>query len=129
KTGAVPIVVQHPERELKISTRTFRSSLQPGQEENWERLVKGTGDEKVAAEVVAGMYDAALDKFGVNDFRLNLGPPIQQNGMRGWYLFNAIRMANSSSLTVRRQIPVSDYDKPENLERFGLTFTSNPRGA
>ena len=46
----------------------------PGQEEEWQIKIAGPKSEKVAAEMVAGMYDASLDQFAANNWLLNIFP-------------------------------------------------------
>jgi hypothetical protein len=50
-------------KELKISFETFRIKLLPGQEEKWKVKVSGYRGDAIAAEMLAGMYDASLDQF------------------------------------------------------------------
>ncbi len=51
------------EKELTITYRSWRDKTLPGSGEKWEIAVKGKGADPVAAEVLAGMYDASLDQF------------------------------------------------------------------
>ena len=60
--------------ELKIEYATFRDKLKPGQEEEWQLKISGPKSEKVAAEMVATMYDASLDQFAVNNWYLDVFP-------------------------------------------------------
>jgi uncharacterized protein YfaS (alpha-2-macroglobulin family) len=57
------ISVPFSNKELNISFETFRDKLQPGQQEQWKILVKGKAAEKMAAEMVATLYDESLDEF------------------------------------------------------------------
>jgi hypothetical protein len=50
-------------KDLQISYETFRDKLLPGAEEKWKVKITGNKGEKVAAEMLAGMYDASLDQF------------------------------------------------------------------
>jgi uncharacterized protein YfaS (alpha-2-macroglobulin family) len=50
-------------KELNIQFETFRDKLQPGQQEEWRLRITGPQKEKVAAEMVAALYDASLDQF------------------------------------------------------------------
>jgi uncharacterized protein YfaS (alpha-2-macroglobulin family) len=50
-------------KDLKITWETHRDKLLPGQKETWTMVVSGDKKEKVAAEMVAAMYDASLDAF------------------------------------------------------------------
>ena len=53
---------------LDIQLITFRDVLQPGEKEQWKLRVSGKNNEKVAAEMVADLYDASLDGLGRSDY-------------------------------------------------------------
>tara|TARA_Y100000589_G_scaffold67746_1_gene59417 strand:- start:3053 stop:9061 length:6009 start_codon:yes stop_codon:yes gene_type:complete len=57
------IHVAYPEKNLKISWESFRSTLRPGQKELWTLKIRGSQAENLAAELVATLYDASLDSF------------------------------------------------------------------
>lgn len=61
-------------KELTIEYGTFRDKLLPGQQVEWVVKIKGPKGDKVAAEMVAGMYDASLDAFAANSWGLNVWP-------------------------------------------------------
>ena len=63
--GAAQISLNVPwsNKELQISYETFRDKLAPGQKEEWRIKISGPKKDKVAAEMVAAMYDASLDQF------------------------------------------------------------------
>ena len=63
--GFSPLSVNVPwsNKDLQISYETFRDKLQPGQKEEWRIRISGPKKDKVAAEMVAAMYDASLDQF------------------------------------------------------------------
>ncbi len=63
QTGSETISVPFKPHDLTIETATFRDKLKPGDEETWTFTIKGPKGEKVAAEMLAGMYDASLDQF------------------------------------------------------------------
>jgi hypothetical protein len=48
---------------LDIEYATFRDKTLPGSEEKWKLRISGNKKEKVAAELLAAMYDASLDQF------------------------------------------------------------------
>lgn len=50
-------------KELNMTFETFRDKLKPGQKESWRIKITGSKGEKVAAEMLASMYDASLDAF------------------------------------------------------------------
>lgn len=55
-------VVEKP-KDLKIKTDVFRNKLNPGQKETWTLTISGNDKDKIAAEVLATMYDESLDQF------------------------------------------------------------------
>ncbi len=50
-------------KDLKITFSSFRNLLQPGQKETWTVNIAGPKSEKMAAEILAYMYDRSLDFF------------------------------------------------------------------
>lgn len=62
-TSDQQVSVAWENQQLDITYETFRDKLLPGQQEEWKLKVKGPKGEKVAAEMVAAMYDASLDEF------------------------------------------------------------------
>jgi uncharacterized protein YfaS (alpha-2-macroglobulin family)/tetratricopeptide (TPR) repeat protein len=50
-------------KELSIKWERFVSKLQPAQTETWTAVISGPDAERVAAEMVATLYDASLDAF------------------------------------------------------------------
>lgn len=73
------ILVPWSNKDLTIEYGTFRDKLLPGQQEEWTIKVKGPKGDKVAAEMVAGMYDASLDAFAANNWGLNVWPSSYSN--------------------------------------------------
>ena len=57
------IAVPWSNKDLNISYETFRDKLAPGDKEEWRIKISGAKKDKVAAEMVAAMYDASLDQF------------------------------------------------------------------
>lgn len=55
--------VPYSNKKLSIEFETFRDKLQPGQKEEYRVIIKGPNDLGVAAELLAGMYDASLDEI------------------------------------------------------------------
>ena len=66
------IYVDYANKKLDIEFETFRNKLLPGQEEEWKIKMKGPNGEKVAAEMLATMYDASLDEFRPSNWYFNL---------------------------------------------------------
>lgn len=57
------ISVPWTNKDLTIEYATFRDKTLPGSKETWKLKIKGYKNEKVAAEMLAAMYDASLDQF------------------------------------------------------------------
>ncbi len=57
------ISVPWTNKELTVEYATFRDKTLPGSEEKWKLRISGYKNEKVAAEMLASMYDASLDQF------------------------------------------------------------------
>ncbi|WP_422081662.1 alpha-2-macroglobulin family protein [Ulvibacterium sp.] len=62
-SGSLAVPVPYPKTDLEIETVTFRDKLQPNTAETWTFKLKGPKGDKVAAELLASMYDASLDAF------------------------------------------------------------------
>ncbi len=58
-------------KELEIKFKSFRSELLPGQKEKYSIKISGNEKEKVAAELLCGMYDASLDEFVPHQWQHN----------------------------------------------------------
>jgi len=52
-----------PDRTLDMKWEVFRDCLRPGQEEEWKLVIKTPQGLPAAAEMLATMYDASLDKL------------------------------------------------------------------
>ncbi len=66
------IYVPYDNKELKISFATFRNKLLPGEKETWKVKISGYGKEKVAAEMLATMYDKSLDAIQPQSWYFNV---------------------------------------------------------
>ncbi|MEJ1239910.1 alpha-2-macroglobulin family protein [Chryseolinea sp. T2] len=66
------IVVPRTNKMLDVVFETFRDKLLPGQAEQWKLLIKGKNADKVAAEMVASLYDESLDSFRPHDWSADL---------------------------------------------------------
>jgi len=62
-TIAETVSVPWTNKDLDITIASHRDKLQPGEKEKWQVTIKGYKGEKVAAEMLASMYDASLDEF------------------------------------------------------------------
>ncbi len=74
-SGSENFEIPWSNKELNISYQTFRDKLLPGANEKWSVKITGSKGEKVAAEMLAGMYDASLDQFKPHGWNgLNIWP-------------------------------------------------------
>lgn len=55
------INIINADNNLDIKLITFHNKLQPGEKDQWKLQITGKNNEKEAAEMVAGLYDASLD--------------------------------------------------------------------
>src|SRR5699024_9348531 len=69
--ASVSIPIQRNDKTLSIKTGTFRDKITPGQSEKWSFTIM-QNDEAAQAEVLATLYDAALDAFASNVFPASL---------------------------------------------------------
>lgn len=72
-----------PDKRLKLEWNTFRNHLEPGQREEWTLTVKDKDGKRVdGAEVMAVMYDAALDRIYGHSWRFE--PSFSRCNLRGY---------------------------------------------
>ncbi len=105
-------------KQLSIHLETFRDKLYPDQDEEWTLRIDGSERDRVAAEVVASMYDASLDQIIPHQWNLLAFPD------RGYVsrLWRAGQFQALSNITMTRnwhQIP----NVPER--RYPLLLASN----
>jgi hypothetical protein len=62
------VVIPWTNKELKIEYASYRDKTLPGSEEVWKLKLSGYKNEKVAAEMLASMYDASLDQFNPHNW-------------------------------------------------------------
>lgn len=72
--GLRTIVVPWSNKQLKYDFLSFRSTLQPGEKEQWRIKITGPKGEAVAAELAATLYDGSLDAFLPHNWYFGLFP-------------------------------------------------------
>ncbi|ARV07651.1 alpha-2-macroglobulin [Polaribacter sp. SA4-10] len=126
KSGSVLINVHQEQENIQIETNIFRDKLLPGQNETWSFTVKNDKNNKVAAEVLASMYDASLDQFKPHDWNFN---PITSKG--SYYSYNKSNANHSfkNSFFNIRNNQRNDYGFPsihyDAYNWFGFYFGRN----
>lgn len=117
------ISVPRTDKKLDIEFMTFRNKLQPGEKEQWKLKVKGKNGDKVAAEMVATLYDASLDAFKPHSWNFNIyNNYYAQLSWQHDNMFGSVGSQNLNSAWYGK----SFYVKPktyESLNWFGYYFS------
>jgi uncharacterized protein YfaS (alpha-2-macroglobulin family) len=71
---SIHIDVPWTNKQLTIKYETFRDKTLPGSQEEYRIKISGHNNDKIAAEMVAAMYDASLDQFINHDWRNSFYP-------------------------------------------------------
>jgi len=66
------IKVPYTNKKLDLAFETFRSDLEPGGKEKWTVTIRDKNGDKLAAEMLASMYDASLDAFADHRWHFDL---------------------------------------------------------
>ncbi|MEM1328519.1 MAG: alpha-2-macroglobulin family protein [Bacteroidota bacterium] len=117
------VLVPWSNKELTIEYATFRDKLRPGQDEEWQLKISGPKGEKVAAELVAAMYDASLDQITRHNWTFNPYPTNSYSylGLYGRH-FNAVNgqsLSNYRPNSVVKDLPIRRYPR---LQTFGYSY-------
>ncbi len=127
QNGSINISVPYPKDDLEIETSTFRDKLQPGQNETWSFKLKGTKSDKIAAELLASMYDASLDQFRPHNWNFY---PVGYHYYYSYNRSNAGRSFGNANFNVRQignsyaSFSAQFYDQ---LNWFGFSLTNRWR--
>jgi len=121
-TGNENFNVPWNNKELAVTYETFRDKLLPGANETWTVKISGNKGEKVAAEMLAAMYDASVDQFRSHNWnRIAIWPTLYNN--INWLNegFIAINAENYNRIYEKY---VSDFSKSYDrlLSFFGEGF-------
>jgi hypothetical protein len=103
------INVPYDNKELDVRLVSMRNPMQPGQKEKWTLQIKNNKGDALAAEILAGMYDASLDVFAKNNWDLNL-----YSYSRSYYHWNNIKGRFSS---------YKNYIKHNNYNNYRQEFS------
>ncbi len=130
-------VIQVPwtNKDLKIEFATFRDKTLPGSEEKWKVKVTGYKNEKVAAEMLASMYDASLDQFKPHNWYNPSFWPTYSNYSRwnGNYNFSVVESEEKELEDNTIKELVKNYDQLYNINvaaqnrRTGIVSLAAPR--
>ena len=89
------ITVPWTNKMLDISFETFRNKLAPGEKEEWRLKIAGKNKDKVAAEMVAALYDASLDAFRPNSWYFSIWPSYWSR--LGWSITRCFEARNAEA--------------------------------
>ncbi|GGH26153.1 alpha-2-macroglobulin [Sphingobacterium alkalisoli] len=121
-TRRVNIPIVRSDKSLDIQVRTFRDKITPGQKETWSFTIKNK-DAASKAEILASMYDTALDHFARNNFPIAFAT----ENYRRWYsihtgwnlgLFN--NPTTSNTLFYKPTGGYSIFENPPVFINYGL---------
>ncbi|MDR2085617.1 MAG: hypothetical protein LBP72_00400 [Dysgonamonadaceae bacterium] len=105
-TRSVNIYRKQPDKKLHLKMEVFRDRLLPGQEEEWKISVKDGQNNPVSAEILAGMYDASLDKINRHSWYFNPEKPVRLSAP---YLHNGNEFTSSFA---HMEFPLENHSVP-----------------
>lgn len=110
------INVPYTNKELDISFESFRNKLLPGVQEKWSVKIRNKKGEKVAAEMLAGMYDASLDAFVPHAWQFSLYH--SRHFHSTWDTENAFSQNSGQSYQETRTYDPNDFPAPRIYRHF-----------
>ncbi|MFN4315595.1 MAG: alpha-2-macroglobulin family protein [Chitinophagaceae bacterium] len=118
------IQVPWTNKELQIEYLTYRDKTRPGSRESWKIRISGNKKEKLAAEVLASMYDASLDQFYPHAW---IKPLLYTNfsGRYNWEFRQNFGNAEiSHHMSPIQETIFPEYTVYDHLADFGYEFPS-----
>ncbi|MXV38778.1 hypothetical protein GO491_08870 [Flavobacteriaceae bacterium Ap0902] len=112
------IKVPYTNKELDITTSTFRTQLEPRQEEKWTLTIQDKKGDKILAEMLAGMYDKSLNQFTKNNWAFDIYHDNYAE-ISPWSTQNRGYFSNYSDTHITHEFPWIGY---EDLSLFGLSL-------
>ncbi len=115
------VTVPWTNKTLDLRFSTFRDKTEPGSEEKWEVTIRGSKGEKLAAEMLATMYDASLDQFKPH----NWGIPYiwttfyNRSYWRGEQSFVSVSSNDYNTIPVKHEPFEKRYDQLLSIRSFG----------
>lgn len=113
----VDIDVPWSNKELQVEWTSFRDKLLPGSKEEWRLKISGPKGERVAAQLLAGMYDASLDHFVRNDWNMFVWPTA--SAQYQWGIAAPFGIINGESIYRRLHLPPDTVRSYPGLNLFG----------
>ncbi len=114
------IRVPFTNKKLKIQLQTHRDHLTPGKKETWSVKISGYKGDKVAAELLAAMYDQSLDQIKEHSWHFDLFH--QLNGGNGW-LGQPFQLSGFDNLHNKQPEYLTEYTiSYPAINWFGMRF-------
>ena len=113
-------------KELHVEWMTFRDKLLPGAKEEWRLKITGPKGEKVAAQLLAGMYDASLDHFVPHAWDLSVWPT--NSARMGWEQPMPFGVINGDQLWRNLQLPADTIHIYPELNTYGANLWQGSYG-
>lgn len=115
---SIPIEVPWTNKELHAEWTTFRDKLLPGAQEEWRLRITGPKQSKVAAQLLAGMYDASLDHFVPHGWDMDIWP--RHYAQRGWGQVVPFGIAHGQQVWWDRGLPGDTAHVYPGLNTYGF---------
>lgn len=118
------INIPYEEKELEVTFESYRNKIQPGEQEEWRLRIKGKKADKIAAEMVATLYDASLDAFRENRWEVNFWK--QPKSFWNWeILFSFAWHSFNTQHFIPKKPPLTIFEyRYDKLNWFGLQYNS-----
>lgn len=130
-TQQVFVEIPWNNKDLAISWETHRDKLLPGAQETWTMVIKGHQKDKVAAEMVATLYDASLDQIKPHRWnRPNVFPKLYTwyYGWEAQYGFGHVQGSTMDNSAVT-EVPVFTKQYPQLRffisQNYGRVYMKN----
>ncbi len=118
-SGSQIITVPYTDKKLDLAFETLRTDLEPGGREKWAVTIRDKNGERVAAEMLASMYDASLDEYIGHGWMFDLYRIYNQ--INGWQAGREFSVVNGKFYTYKTDKPSNYiYRSYDRLNWFGL---------
>ena len=119
------ISVPFTNKKLQLTLGTYRNKVQPGSKEKWTMTISGMKGEKLAAELLASMYDQSLDQFKTQSWDMSLYG--ENKSPTAWRSDGTFSLAIARQYgNIRKYGPTPQRVFP-NLNWFGFSLSRNYR--
>ena len=114
------VEVPFTNKQIDFEFVTFRDKLTPGQKEQWKIKLKGHNGEKIAAELLASMYDKSLDALLDHSWQFSLYS--QLYGQLSWEAYQSFAVGRSNLYTPPYPYEQNVFREYDQLNWFGFSY-------